>query len=61
MKINTKTGGSLEDTKLVNGILIDKDMSHPQMPKSIKDAKICILTCPFVNFYFKKKIVILYI
>jgi len=22
-------------------------MSHPQMPKEIKDAKICILTCPF--------------
>ncbi|KAL5542634.1 hypothetical protein UlMin_010344 [Ulmus minor] len=26
---------------------IDKDMSHPQMPKRIKDAKISILTCPF--------------
>lgn len=22
-------------------------MSHPQMPKSIKDAKVAILTCPF--------------
>jgi len=29
LKINTKTGGGLEDTKLINGILIDKDMSHP--------------------------------
>jgi len=29
IKINTKTGGSLEDTTLINGILIDKDMSHP--------------------------------
>ena len=47
IKINTKTGGCLEDTTLINGILIDKDMSHPQMPKTIKDAKICILTCPF--------------
>lgn len=47
IKINTKTGGSLEDTTLINGILIDKDMSHPQMPKEVKDAKICILTCPF--------------
>ena len=47
IKINTKTGGSLEDTTLIHGILIDKDMSHPQMPKTITDAKICILTCPF--------------
>jgi len=37
----------MEDAQLVNGIIIDKDMSHPQMPKHIKDAKIAILTCPF--------------
>lgn len=42
-----KPGGSLEDTELVNGIAIDKEISHPQMTKEIKDAKICILTCPF--------------
>ena len=47
IKLNGKTGGSLEDTTLIEGILIDKGMSHPQMPKVIKDAKICILTCPF--------------
>lgn len=32
---------------LVKGIVIDKTMSHPQMPKELKDAKIAILTCPF--------------
>eukprot|EP00965_Chrysotila_dentata_P168328 5558832-Pleurochrysis_carterae.AAC.1 len=42
-----KVGGRLEDTKLVRGIVIDKDMSHPQMRKDITDAKICVLTCPF--------------
>jgi len=47
IKVNGKTGGSLEETHLIEGILIDKDMSHPQMAKEIKDAKICILTCPF--------------
>jgi T-complex protein 1 subunit epsilon len=47
IKVEGKAGGSLEDTQLVNGIVIDKDMSHPQMPKEIKDAKISILTCPF--------------
>lgn len=47
IKVNGKTGGSLESTMLINGIIIDKDISHPQMQKEIKDAKICILTCPF--------------
>lgn len=42
-----KVGGRLEDTKLVNGIVLDKDMSHPQMPKELKDVKMALLTCPF--------------
>ena len=47
MQVDGKVGGKLEDTRLVNGIVIDKDMSHPQMPKNLKDVKIAILTCPF--------------
>lgn len=47
IRMEGKPGGSLEDTELVNGIIIDKDISHPQMAKTIKDAKMCILTCPF--------------
>lgn len=31
----------------MHGIVIDKEFSHPQMPKDITDAKIIILTCPF--------------
>jgi len=47
IRLEGKAGGSLEDTELVNGIVIDKEISHPQMAKEIKDAKLCILTCPF--------------
>ena len=47
IKVTGKVGGSLEDTKFINGIVLDKDFSHPQMTKEITDAKICILTCPF--------------
>lgn len=47
IKITTKTGGELEDTMLIKGVLVDKDMSHPQMPKILKDVKLAILTCPF--------------
>merc|ERR1712050_14984 len=47
IKMGTKTGGELEDSQLIKGVLVDKDFSHPQMPKTIKDAKLAILTCPF--------------
>eukprot|EP01132_Coremiostelium_polycephalum_P003621 gene3621-4510_t len=47
IKLEGKEGGKLEDTQLINGIIIDKGISHPQMPTTIKDAKICLLTCPF--------------
>ena len=47
IKVDGKVGGSLEDTTLVKGVVVDKDMSHPQMPSSVKDAKLAILTCPF--------------
>jgi len=47
IKMEGKPGGRLEETELIKGIVIDKDISHPQMAKEIKDAKMCILTCPF--------------
>lgn len=33
IKIEGKVGGRLEDTVLVRGVVVDKDFSHPQMPK----------------------------
>lgn len=47
IKVEGKPGGTLEDTELIHGIVVDKDFSHPQMPKLVKNAKMCILTCPF--------------
>ncbi|KAI6155262.1 chaperonin Cpn60/TCP-1 family [Pisolithus tinctorius] len=47
IKVDGKVGGSLADSTLIKGVLIDKDMSHPQMPSIVKDAKLAILTCPF--------------
>jgi T-complex protein 1 subunit epsilon len=47
IKVDGKLGGSLADSKLVYGVVIDKDFSHPQMPREVKDAKLAILTCPF--------------
>lgn len=47
IKVDGKVGGSLEDSLLVKGVVVDKDFSHPQMPDEVRDAKIAILTCPF--------------
>ncbi|EGF83619.1 hypothetical protein BATDEDRAFT_15739 [Batrachochytrium dendrobatidis JAM81] len=47
IKVDGKVGGSLVDSKLVMGVVVDKDFSHPQMPKELHDTKIAILTCPF--------------
>jgi T-complex protein 1 subunit epsilon len=47
IKIIAKAGGAIEDSKFIEGIVIDKDFSHPQMIKEIRDAKVVILTCPF--------------
>ncbi|KAJ1505615.1 T-complex protein 1 subunit epsilon [Coelomomyces lativittatus] len=32
---------------LVHGVVVDKEISHPQMVKTIQNAKLAILTCPF--------------
>ena len=43
IKIEKKKGGSLDDTELIKGIVIDKEIVHSSMPKKIKDAKIALL------------------
>ncbi|MEB2793619.1 MAG: TCP-1/cpn60 chaperonin family protein [Caldisphaeraceae archaeon] len=43
VQIIKKYGGSLTDTQLINGIVIDKEVVHPDMPKRVKDAKIALL------------------
>ncbi|MCX6815508.1 MAG: thermosome subunit beta [Candidatus Aenigmarchaeota archaeon] len=43
VKIEKKQGGSIDDTELIRGLVIDKEIVHPSMPKSIKSAKITLL------------------
>ena len=40
IKLDGKVGAKTEDTRLVHGIVLDKDFSHPQMPKQLKDVKV---------------------
>src|SRR5206468_9706553 len=43
IKIVKKHGRGLEETELVKGIVIDKEISHAQMPKKIETAKVALL------------------
>jgi len=43
IKREKKHGGSSEDTELIKGIVIDKEVVHPGMPKSIKNARIALI------------------
>ncbi|RLI33680.1 thermosome subunit, partial [Candidatus Bathyarchaeota archaeon] len=46
IQIVKKEGESLEDSELVKGIIIDKEVVHPGMPKRVENAKIALLDCP---------------
>ncbi len=43
IKLEKKEGGSLFDTKLIRGIVIDKEVVHPRMPRRIENAKIALI------------------
>ena len=43
VKVEKKTGESLSDTSLINGIVLDKEVTHSGMPKRIEKAKIALL------------------
>lgn len=43
IKIDKKKGGSIEDSMLVNGIVLDKEVVHPGMPRRVEKAKIAVL------------------
>ena len=43
VKVEKKTGESLSETKLINGIVLDKEIVHSGMPKRVEKAKIALL------------------
>ena len=43
IKVEKKSGGRIEDTALIQGVLIDKEITHSEMPKNIANAKIALL------------------
>lgn len=43
IKVEKKVGGSLADTRLIEGIILDKEKVHPRMPSQVKNAKIALI------------------
>jgi chaperonin GroEL (HSP60 family) len=43
IKVEKKAGGSIHDTKLIKGIVLDKEVVHAGMPKRIEGARIALL------------------
>lgn len=46
IKIEKKSGSSVDKTNLINGIVIDKEKVHSEMPKRIDNANIALLNLP---------------
>lgn len=43
VKVEKRVGGAIEDSEIVEGMIIDKERVHPGMPKTVKSAKILLL------------------
>jgi len=43
--VQKQEGGGLGDSELVEGMIIDKEVVHPGMPKRVRDARIALLDC----------------
>ena len=43
LKVEKKSGGSVQDTALINGIVLDKEVVHSGMPTKIEKAKIALV------------------
>jgi archaeal chaperonin len=43
IKVEKRHGGTIGDTELLDGILLDKERGHPRMPGEVRNAKIALL------------------
>jgi thermosome len=46
IKVEKKAGASINDTILIQGIVLDKEVVHGAMPKRVENARIALLNCP---------------
>jgi thermosome len=45
VQIVKRTGSSIEDSEMIQGVIIDRGPVHPSMPKKVKEARIALIFC----------------
>ncbi|RGB28953.1 chaperonin-containing T-complex gamma subunit Cct3 [Rhizophagus diaphanus] len=45
-KVEKVPGGEIEDSKVLDGIMVNKDVTHPNMRRRIENPRIVLLDCP---------------
>jgi T-complex protein 1 subunit gamma len=45
-KVEKIPGGELEDCRVLNGVMVEKDITHPRMRRRIENPRIVLLDCP---------------
>jgi thermosome len=46
IKVEKKMGGSISDSQMINGIVLDKEVVNNNMPKKVQNAKIALISAP---------------
>lgn len=46
VKTEKRPGGSIKDSEIVEGVIVDKERVHTGMPEVVKDAKVLLLSVP---------------
>ncbi|KAL2042403.1 hypothetical protein N7G274_004894 [Stereocaulon virgatum] len=45
-KVEKIPGGEIEDSKVLDGVMLNKDITHPKMRRMIKNPRVVLLDCP---------------
>ena len=46
IKVDKKPGGSIDDTSLIKGVVLDKEIVHAGMPKRMEESRIALINSP---------------
>jgi chaperonin GroEL (HSP60 family) len=49
IRVITKSGGSVADSKLIKGVMVRKEKIHPSMPEELHDVKVAVVNKTFDN------------
>ena len=45
-RIEKIPGGTLDDSEVLDGVMVNKDITHPKMRRNIRNPRIILLDCP---------------